>query len=140
MFRLLRRLGQLLTQGKRGQDTRAFSFDGEFSLTLTEIARRQNRERGEVLESILKAGVHEILRNETYTAAWEALSPREKEVTALICLGYSSYQIAELLCVSYDTVRSHSKHIYAKFGLKRKELRQALKDWRFAPWWETRRH
>ncbi len=140
MFRLLRRLGQLFTQGKRGQGTRAFSFDGEFALTLTEIARRQNRKRTEVLESILRAGVHEVLRTEAYTAAWEALSPREKEVAALTCLGYSSHQIAELLCVSYDTVRSHSKHVYAKFGLKRTELRQALKDWRFAQWWETRRH
>lgn len=138
MLGLLRRLAQLFRQARRGKGTRAFSFDGQFALTLTEIARRQKRERAEVLESILRAGVHEILRNEEHTAAWETLSPREKEVTALICLGYSSYQIAEILCVSYDTVRSHSKHVYSKFGLKRKELRQALKDWRFAEWWRTR--
>lgn len=139
MAGILHHLGQLFKQQKREQDARAFSFDGQFDLTLTEIARRQNRERTEVLESILRAGVNEILRDEQCVSAWEALSPREKEVTALICLGYSSYQIADTLCISYDTVRTHSKHIYVKFNLKRKELRQALQDWRFAEWWENHR-
>lgn len=134
---IFQRLGRLLQRRKRGQDGRAFSFDGQFDLTLTRIARQQNRDRAEVLETILRAGVDELLRDETYAAAWEALSPREKEVTALLCMGYSSYQIADILSISYDTVRTHSKHIYVKFNLKRKELRQALKDWRFAEWWEN---
>ena len=43
-----------------------------------------------------------------------------------------------MLGVSYETVRSHSKHIYAKFGLGRKELRQALRQWNFEAWWEDR--
>ncbi len=137
MLRFLQRLGQLFKQRKQGKDTRAFSYDGQFAMTLTEIARRQNRDQNDVLQSILKAGVDEILRNDKYTAAWETLSPREKEVTALICLGYSSYEVASILCISYDTVRTHSKHIYVKFGLKRKELREALKDWRFEEWWEA---
>ena len=130
------RIVQLIKRGKR-QDTRGFSFEGDFDLTLTEIARRQNRERQEVLETILRAGVNEILRDEKCTAAWESLSPREQEVTALMCMGYSSYQIADILTISYDTVRTHSKHIYVKFNMKRKELREALKDWRFAEWWES---
>ena len=92
-----------------------------------------------MLETILRAGVDEILQDEKYTAAWEALSPREKEVTALICMGYSSYQIADILSISYDTVRTHSKHVYVKFNLKRKELRLALKDWRFVEWWDSHR-
>ncbi len=138
MFGFLRRLGQLIKRGKRGKDTRAFSYDGQFATALTEIARRQNRGQSEVLESILRAGVDEILRDEKYMAAWDSLSPREKEVTALLCMGYSSYQIADILSISYDTVRTHSKHIYVKFDLGRKELRQALKDWRFAEWWESR--
>ena len=136
---ILQRLGQLFNRKKRGNDSRAFSYEGHFATTLTEIARRQNRERSEVLENILRAGVDEILRGETYTAAWDSLSPREKEVTALICMWYSSYQIADILYISYDTVRTHSKHIYVKFNLKRKELREALKDWRFAEWWESHR-
>lgn len=139
MSSILQRLAQLLQARKRKQDGRAFSFDGQFDLTLTQIARRQNRERAEVLETILRAGVDEILRDEKYTAAWEALSPREKEVTALICMGYSSYQIADILSISYDTVRTHSKHVYVKFNLKRKELRLALKDWRFVEWWDSHR-
>ncbi len=136
MFGFLKRLGQLFRLGKREQDSRGYSYDGQFAFTLTEIARRQNRDQNDVLQSILKAGVDEILRNDQYTAAWETLSPREQEVTALICMGYSSYEVASILCISYDTVRTHSKHIYVKFGLKRKERRAALKDWRFAEWWD----
>jgi DNA-binding CsgD family transcriptional regulator len=137
MSSIFQRLAKLFRSARRKQDTRAFSYDGQFAMTLTEIARRQNRDQSDVLQSILKAGVDEILRNDKYSAAWDALSPREKEVTALICLGYSSYEIAGTLYISYDTVRTHSKHIYVKFGLKRKELREALKDWRFAEWWEN---
>ncbi len=136
MSGIFQRLAQLFTHKKPREDKRAFSYDGQFAMTLTEIARRQNRDQNDVLQSILKAGVDEILRNDQYTAAWETLSPREQEVTALICMGYSSYEVASILCISYDTVRTHSKHIYVKFGLKRKELRAALKDWRFAEWWD----
>ncbi len=136
MSSIFERLAHLFRSSKQKQDTRAFSYDGQFAMTLTEIARRQNRDQSDVLQSILKAGVDEILRNDQYTLSWDALSPREKEVTALICMGYSSYEIASMLSISYDTVRTHSKHIYVKFGLKRKELREALKDWRFTEWWE----
>ena len=137
MSNFFQRLGQLFNRSKRKQNTRAFSYDGQFAMTLTEIATRQNRDQSEVLQSILKAGVDELLRSEKCTAAWETLSPREQEVTALICMGYSSYEIASILCISYDTVRTHSKHVYVKFNLKRKELREALKDWRFAEWWDS---
>ena len=67
---------------------------------------------------------------------WGLLSVREQQVTALICMGFRSYEIAIALGVSYETVRSHSKHIYTKFGLGRKELRQALDQWDFENWWE----
>ncbi len=137
MLGFLKRLGQLFKPAKREQDTRGFSYDGQFAFTLIEIARRQNRDQSEVLETVLRAGVDEILRKEKHMAAWDALSPREKEVAALICLGYSSYEIADVLSISYDTVRTHSKHVYVKFDLGRKELRQALKDWRFEEWWES---
>ena len=54
----------------------------------------------------------------------------------LVCLGYRSYEIAGALSISYETVRTHSKHIYAKFGLNRQELCQALVHWNFEAWWE----
>ncbi len=137
MTPLFQRLGQLFRKEKKKSSGQSFSFDAQFNLTLTEIAQRQHRERTEVLDSILRAGVNELLRNEQHLAAWESLSWREQEVTALICIGYSSQEIASILGISYDTVRTHSKHIYYKFNLKRKELCQALRDWHFAEWWES---
>ena len=70
-----------------------------------------------------------------YEEIWTLLSRREQEVTALICLGYRSYEIASTLGISYETVRSHSKHVYAKFGLNRKALRLTLAGWDFESWW-----
>jgi DNA-binding CsgD family transcriptional regulator len=44
------------------------------------------------------------------------LSIREMEILGLIMMGYTNQQIAEKLFVSYETVRSHRKHILAKTG------------------------
>lgn len=42
------------------------------------------------------------------------LTPREKEVLACVVNGLSYKMIADQLCISYETVRSHIKHIYEK--------------------------
>jgi DNA-binding NarL/FixJ family response regulator len=66
---------------------------------------------------------------------WEFLSPREQEVTALICLGYTNDKIASKLGVSPTTVKSHIRNILAKFQMHGKvELRIALKEWDFEGW------
>jgi DNA-binding CsgD family transcriptional regulator len=137
MSGLLRRLSQLFGKKERGQNTRTFSLDNRLDLTLREIARDQHRDQTEVLNEILRAGAVELLRADEIAASWNSLSPREQEVAALTCLGYSSFEIAESLTISYDTVRSHSKNVYRKFNLNRKELRKALRDWHFAEWWEN---
>ena len=46
------------------------------------------------------------------------LTLREIEVLGLIMLGYTNLQIAEKLFVSYETIRSHRKHILEKTGAK----------------------
>ena len=52
-----------------------------------------------------------------------ALSARETEVAELIARGNSVARIAEMLVVSENTVRTHSKRIYTKLGIhKRQEL------------------
>jgi DNA-binding NarL/FixJ family response regulator len=42
------------------------------------------------------------------------LSPREKEVLECLVQGQSLKMVANTLCISYDTVRTHIKHIYEK--------------------------
>ncbi len=43
---------------------------------------------------------------------------REIEILGLIMLGYTNQQIAEKIFVSFETVRSHRKHILEKTGAK----------------------
>lgn len=49
------------------------------------------------------------------------LSPREAEVTLLLARGYTLPQISKALFISLDTVRSHSKNIYRKLAIHKKE-------------------
>lgn len=46
------------------------------------------------------------------------LSPREKEVLLLVSKGYTSKEIAEMLSLSYHTVREYVSNIYKKLSVK----------------------
>jgi DNA-binding NarL/FixJ family response regulator len=46
------------------------------------------------------------------------LSKREEEILAYLARGYLYKEIAELLFISVDTVRSHIRHIYEKLQVK----------------------
>ena len=107
-------------------------------LKVREIAVSQQRGEQEVYDDIIASGVQVLQDKDKYEDIWASLSQREQQVTALTCLGYRSYEIAGALGISYETVRTHSKHIYAKFGLNRKALRLALKRWNFEEWWGNR--
>ena len=55
---------------------------------------------------------------------WLALSPRERQVTHLTCLGYKNAQIAFQMGVSTGTVKSYLQHVFLKMGVPNKtELR-----------------
>lgn len=46
-----------------------------------------------------------------------ALSPRETEILQFVARGHGAKYIAERLCISADTVRTHTKRIYEKTGV-----------------------
>ena len=50
-------------------------------------------------------------------SAFGALSPREREVLALICEGLGNAQIAERLGISEKTVRNHVSNLFDKLGV-----------------------
>jgi DNA-binding NarL/FixJ family response regulator len=55
---------------------------------------------------------------------WLALSPRERQVTYLTCLGYKNEQIAFQMGVSTGTVKSYLQHVFLKVQVQSKtELR-----------------
>ncbi len=129
-------LRQFLKRHKHNK-SRVFLRDEQVAVRVKKMAVSQRREEQEIYDEIIAAGMKAVQDRETYAAIWDSLSPREQQVAALTCLGYSSYKMADVLGVSYDTVRTHSKHIYGKFGLNRKQLRLALKDWDFQEWLES---
>ena len=46
------------------------------------------------------------------------LTKREIEISKLVCVGFSSKEIADILCISSKTVRNHRYHIYQKADTK----------------------
>jgi LuxR family maltose regulon positive regulatory protein len=48
------------------------------------------------------------------------LTPREIEVVKLLASGYTYREIADRLFVSFETVKTHVKHIYKKFNVNTK--------------------
>lgn len=129
MFLLPPFLKQFFGKKRKGKKPRIYLDDAQLVVRVKRIAVEQRRAEQEVYDEIVQAGLQQLQHQEEYAATWESLSEREQQVAALICQGYRSYEIADMLMVSYDTIRTHSKHIYAKFGLNRKELRLALRDW-----------
>ncbi len=71
------------------------------------------------LERIM-AGEHIGLSHVTRSPRSEQndeLSTREREVLALLALGYTNRQIATELYLSVDTVKSHMRRLYSKLGV-----------------------
>jgi DNA-binding NarL/FixJ family response regulator len=137
MFLLPSRLRKLL-QKKKGMDSRAFQADQELLAAVREAAQQQGRTEEEIWMDFLRAGHDQYLQTGELEARWDSLTEREQEVTALACLGYRNYEIAETLSISHETVKSHLLNTFNKFGIhSRKELRRALKGWDFVEWWEV---
>ncbi len=134
MFLLPPFLRQFFRKRQKAKKPRIYLHDEQLFVHVRKIAGKQQRLEQEVYDDIIQAGVKVLQDQDSYTAIWDSLSQREQQVAALTCLGYRSYEIADMLGVSYDTVRTHSKHLYAKFGLNRQGLRLALQDWDFHQW------
>ena len=64
-----------------------------------------------VLEKIL---IDEIRYNEKYRNANSALTPREKEILIMVASGEANEDIADHLCISPHTVKTHVYNIYNK--------------------------
>ncbi len=85
-------------------------------------------------ELVQRALLMEQVEKETWQK-WQSLTPREQEVTALICIGYSTTAICEHLGIANETVRTHVRNLLGKFAVaNRKELRRLLVKWDFSAW------
>ena len=48
----------------------------------------------------------------------DALTRREHEILELLCRGFANKEIAETLCISFETVRWHNRQIYHKLHVR----------------------
>jgi DNA-binding NarL/FixJ family response regulator len=71
-------------------------------------------EGGTVLDPKL---VIELLATRRQTDPLDALTPREREVLALMAQGQSNAGIAKTLWITHGAVEKHIKHIFAKLGI-----------------------
>jgi DNA-binding NarL/FixJ family response regulator len=128
--RLLRLLGYQKSTGRL-----TFSADVDLIRALQSLADQEQRPKGELAAELLSYALVQRDVAEGYLLRWRALSPREQQITALVCLGYTNRQIASHLVISPETVKSHAQHVLLKLGLRsRAELRRALADWDFSAW------
>jgi len=139
---LLSRLIQYLWgERDRTESQRVFLQDEELIAVIKDVAKQQSRAEEEVMADFTKVGLNQFLTQNELQDRWNSLSHREQQVVALICLGYRNYEIAQILGIALETVKTHLQHIFDKFHLRAsKELRLALKDWDFRDWWEQNQH
>lgn len=106
-----------------------------FYTLISELAKQEQRPEEEIHADLLAAALARRDLSQATWERWQSLSPREQEVTALTCLGYTNHQIAAKLGVSHTTIKTHLRNILTKFQLHGKaELRMALQDWDFREW------
>lgn len=119
------------------EEPRVFLQDEELIAVIKDVARQQQRAEEEIVADFTKAGLNQFLTQSELEKCWSALSQREQQVVALLCLGYRNYEIAKILVIAPETVKTHLQHIFHKFDLRgSKELRFALKNWDFLEWWD----
>jgi DNA-binding NarL/FixJ family response regulator len=132
---LLRRLLQDL--GLRRSTPRSFQLDDELLQSVQHLAQSEQRPEEEVAADLLGFALAQREAADADLQRWRSLTSREQQITALVCLDLTNPQIAALLALSPQTVKTHIRNILLKFDLHSKaELRRALADWDFSGWRE----
>lgn len=114
---------------------RKYQVSESMHVTLTTLSQHEGRPEDELIQDLLAAGLTQYYSFDDLWHKWEALSPRERDVAALVCLGYTNKEIGVQLSISPETVKTHLRNVLVKFGLQnRTELRLSMKTWDFSAW------
>jgi DNA-binding CsgD family transcriptional regulator len=112
-----------------------YEINESLQVTLSTIAKHEGRPEHELLPDLLAAGLTQYRSVDELWPKWESLSPREQDVAALTCLGYTNRQIAARLSLSPETIKTHVRNVSFKFDVNSKaELRHILANWDFSGW------
>ena len=121
--------------GLKTRSRSSFIDNPELLALLAQLAAEEGRDLEGLVEELLYDAVAE-----RYTAAenfepWQQLTPRERQATALACLGYTNQEIADRMVISSNTVKTHLRHVLRKFNVNSKsQLREVLAGWDFHGW------
>ncbi|OGO38057.1 MAG: hypothetical protein A2W35_21690 [Chloroflexi bacterium RBG_16_57_11] len=96
---------------------------------LRKLAKDQGRTLDDVTYELLAHSLVQQVPVRRPERCWPTLSHREQDVAALVYAGYTPSQIAQLLNVSLETVRTHVQRILRRCGVHSKvELCIALEQ------------
>ena len=122
----------------RRQPRRSFRLDEGIARSIYDLALREKQPPDGIAQHLLSQAVQEHRAADCCLESWRGLTPREQQVVALICLNYSTSQIAVRLIISPETVKSHVHNAMFKFNVhSRKDLRLLLSNWDFTSWDEV---
>jgi DNA-binding CsgD family transcriptional regulator len=126
---------------KKGEDSaRRYSLDETLIDIVSDMAARQGRSEEEIVDELMKSGLNQQGLEDRLWECWESLTAKEKQTTALTCLGYTNRQIAYLLNVSPETIKARLRTVSYKFSLHKfqvrtkSDLRLLLESWDFSRW------
>jgi DNA-binding CsgD family transcriptional regulator len=110
-------------------------LDENLHTVLVDIAQQEQRPAQEIQADLLAAGLARRDTHAEFWQRWQSLSPREQDVAAFTCLGYTNRQMAFKLKLAPDTIKGYVRQVLIKFQLHSKaELRMHLKSWDFSQW------
>ena len=113
---------------------RIFAMDVEVYETLRQVAEREQSSPEEVAAQLVIQASQDQTVQAWVVKCWDELSPRQKQIVAYVCDGYTTPQIAIQLHIAQTTVKSHVEIAMRKFGVKsRVEMRKLLQNWDLSP-------
>lgn len=114
---------------------RKYKVSESMQVTLATLAQHEGRPEDELIQDLLAAGLTQYYSSDVLLQQWETLSPRERDVAALACLGCTNKEIGRRLSISPETVKTHLRNVLIKFNLRtRSELKLSLQKWDFSAW------
>ena len=113
---------------------RTFQLEEDIFQGLEVLSRREHQPPEQLANRLLSQAIWEQQAGRVLER-WYNLTPREQEVAALICLGYTTQQIADRLTVTHGTIKGYAHRVLEKFDVhSRNELRELLAHWDFSEW------
>ena len=111
------------------------NLSDSLQVTLSTIAQDEGRPEQDLIPELLNAGLDQYTSKERLWKWWHSLSPREQDVAAFVCLGYTNRQIAAQLGISPETVKDRLVSVFRKLNIKKRtQLRLLFANYDFSAW------